>query len=404
MQKGVRLYYLAGAADIASDYKTWKEKQSNAVSFGGGVFMEQFFQFCHEIDAHAKLVSTADGTNLRAGRFTLEYRNPNPKGFAGLRYHLRLIGYMFGIMASITRFKPDLVLLGIAERYWFMLYIFYFSRIKFVPFLHCTLWPRMKSFDQLTLAQKFLFHLTGNFLEHRCEAVLAISDAIDSQISKITRHNGLKIFKFRPIYEPTLFNEISSPDWNQSPFRIIYVGRVEVNKGIYDLLKVAKLLKKRGGGEVFFDVCGTGDALLDLRNAVRQDSLVNIHIHGHCDRKRLSRLYSQCHAVIVPTTKDFPEGFNRVSIEAILCGRPVIISSAAIESKIAAAALEVSPSDAGGFANAIVELRDNRNTYERLCRGAVAAQEYFYDNDAGWENALRNIMIKAGGLTDVMRP
>src|SRR4029079_446467 len=159
-----RIYYLAGAADIASDYKTWVEKSSHATSFGGGVFMEQFFQFCYELEADAQLVSTADGTSLHADHFILDYRNPNTRSLSGFRYHAKLITYMLGIIVSIIRFRPNLLLIGVAERYWFLFYIFYFTKIKIVPFFHCTLWPRMNSFEQLTLAQRILYRLTGLFL------------------------------------------------------------------------------------------------------------------------------------------------------------------------------------------------------------------------------------------------
>lgn len=387
-----RIYYLAGAADIASDYKTWVAKGSNAASFGGGVFMEQFFQFCHEFNADAQLVSTADGTSLHAGRFVLEYRNPNTQNLAGLRYHAKLISYMIGVIVSIIRFRPDLLLIGVADRYWFMFYVFYFSKIKIVPFFHCTLWPRMKSFDQLTLAQKILFRMTGMFLKNRCEAVLSISDVIAPQLNKITSGRAPRIIHFRPIYERAMFKDISPPDWHRSPFRVVFVGRIAADKGIYDLLEVVRLLSRRNCAGIAFDICGTGEELSNLNNIAKREQLINVNIHGQCDRKRLHTIYSQCHVVIVPTTREFPEGFNRVSIEAVLCGRPVVISSAAIEPKIVAAAIEVKPSDIEGFANAIVKLRDDNDAYRRLCSGAAASQEVFYDKNYGWEHALRDIL------------
>jgi glycogen synthase len=390
--KRMRVFYLTGPADIVSDYRAWANPRGSTASFGAGIFIEQFFQFCKEIDARGHIVSTASGTNAALGPFVLEYRNPNVAELAGLRYHIRMICYMIGIINSIIKFKPDLVLVAVADPYWFTFYTLYFSRVTFVPFFHCALWPRLKAFDELSFAQRTLLRLTGSFLRTRCKAILSITDVLKNQLSTIVGSRGPKIVQFRPIYEPDLFKDVAPPDWEKRPFRVLFAGNVSRPKGIYSIIEVAKRLINSNADEFVFDVCGTGEELPTLRKLVEQEQLTNVFLHGQCDRPTLKSLYSRSHVIMVPTTRDFPEGFNRVSIESILCGRPVIASTAVIEPAISSAAIKIDPNDIDGFHSAVIRLRNDRNYYENLCKSALQIQGQFFDKGASWENGLRRII------------
>jgi glycogen synthase len=393
--KPLRIYWLAGPSDFANDYKTWKNQSGNATSFGGGVFVEQFYHFCHEMNADAHILSTTSGENFCAERVAVEYRPDADPGVAGWRYHLRLVGFMFAVIISIFRFQPDVVLLNVADRFWFLLYIFYFSKIKMVPFYHMCHWARLQSFNELTLVQRLQLRLTGHFLRHRCPAALTISDAITPQLDQITAAHSPKIVRFVPVYDRALFKDIHPPNWHNTPFRVLFVGRVSTDKGVYDLLETARVLRKRNRDNIIFDICGTGDEIENVRKLIKREGIKDVNLHGQCDRKTLQELYSQCHVVIIPTSRDFAEGFNRVSIEAVLCGRPVIISSAAIETDTARAAIEVTPGDIEGYANAVAHLQDDGNFYQTLCSAAVDLQHLFYDRKRGWEHGLRAILGNA---------
>lgn len=162
----------------------------------------------------------------------------------------------------------------------------------------------------------------------------------------------------------------------QFSFSSSVVGRVTTDKGIHTLLDVARLVRSQPSSRTFFDVCGTGDEFDAVQSVIAHEQLAEIQLHGHCSREQLHSLYSRCHVVIIPTTANFPEGFNRVSIEAVLCGRPSIISTAALEPEIASAVIEVSPYDINGFADAIRILRENREVYERLRLSALRLQDF----------------------------
>ena len=82
--------------------------------------------------------------------------------------------------------------------------------------------------------------------------------------------------------------------------------------------------------------------------------------------KRLSAVLASSHAVIVPTTSRFEEGFNMVCAEAIFAGRPVITSPVcpALE-YVREAAVQVPPDNIEKYCQAILKLYDDQEFYEQ---------------------------------------
>ncbi len=105
--------------------------------------------------------------------------------------------------------------------------------------------------------------------------------------------------------------------------------------------------------------------------------------------------YARSHAVIVPTTSDFIEGFNQVVAEGVLSGRPVITSRVcpALE-YVREAVVEVSVDDVQGYGDAILRLCDDGEFYRAKRRGCVGAQAQFYEVERGWGAALKKVLTK----------
>jgi glycosyltransferase involved in cell wall biosynthesis len=104
-------------------------------------------------------------------------------------------------------------------------------------------------------------------------------------------------------------------------------------------------------------------------------------------------MYDRSHVVIVPTRSEFGEGFNQVTSEGILTGRPVITSSVcpAVE-YVREAVVEVPPDDVRAYADAIVQLATDRDFYREKQGACAAAQEQFYDDQRSWGAVVRSIV------------
>ena len=198
---------------------------------------------------------------------------------------------------------------------------------------------------------------------------------------------------FVPSFHPKLFDGVQPPTPERTPFRVLFVARIEEQKGIFDLIEVARMLRSEGRN-VVFDVCGTGSAFEDAKRRVAQLSLDDtIRMLGWCDRKEIHAAFERSHVVLVPTTTQFVEGFNMVVVEGLLAGRPVVTSQVcpAIE-YVRDAVYEVPPDDPRAYANAVAELMDNRNRYEELARNSRACARRFTDREWGYQSALRHVL------------
>src|SRR5207302_10136880 len=122
-------------------------------------------------------------------------------------------------------------------------------------------------------------------------------------------------------------------------------------------------------------------ALDGLRRGADEAGLAGrFRCHGYCSRAFMRQMYARSHAVIVPTTSDFIEGFNQVVAEGVLSGRPVITSRVcpALD-YVRDAVVEVGVDDVQGYGDALLRLCDDPAFYRARCDGCVAAQPQFYD-------------------------
>ena len=105
------------------------------------------------------------------------------------------------------------------------------------------------------------------------------------------------------------------------PVRLLFVGRFAFNKGLDVLLAVARRLEKEGRtGDVRFVLAGDGPLL----EGMKQEGLpANVELPGRVDDAQLSKLYAECHALLLPTRF---EGMPTVVLEAMAHARPVIVS------------------------------------------------------------------------------
>jgi glycosyltransferase involved in cell wall biosynthesis len=206
------------------------------------------------------------------------------------------------------------------------------------------------------------------------------------------------IVPFLPTYRPQSFGDGFAPPASSTPFRVFFAGRIEANKGVFDLLKIARDFAAAGQTQVEFDLCGEGSQLEKLRQAAGAAGVLGrFRCHGHVGKPQMRQMYEDCHVVIVPTTTDFIEGFNKVVAEAVLAGRPVITSSVcpALE-YVRAAVVEVPPDDAEAYGKAILELSRRPELYEQKRRACADIRQQFCDPHRGWKTAVERALFAIG--------
>jgi glycogen(starch) synthase len=387
--KRTRFAYLSGPVNALDVYNAWAKRAQ--LEYFGTSYLTQFYQACADNGAEGYVITTLPGSynSQQAGSFLIENR-PTPSGLSGLSYHLGFCIWILKILPGMIRFRPDVLIITAGHNYWIFLSILKLFGVVIIPAIHDSLWKR---FLPLKTSWRILRRLEALFFLCCVNETIVAAESTAEQVRALVPKKNIQIEVFLPTYPPQQFASIRSIDFNTRPFRILFMGRIETNKGVYDLVEIASLLDP----QVFhFDVCGDGSELPSLRRTIEERGLnATLSCHGFLDRKELYALLDQVHVVIVPTTTDFEEGFNMVCAEAILYGRPVITSAVCPAlAYIRDAAIEVPPNDVEKYREAVIRLATNPNLFEAKRDACKALQMQFYDPNNSWGAKLQVVLKK----------
>ena len=98
------------------------------------------------------------------------------------------------------------------------------------------------------------------------------------------------------------------------PLRVLFLGQVNIRKGIPYLIEAARLLK---GAPVQFDIVGP----ISIADQFVVSAPSNVRFHGSVTRDKVQNFYSQADVFVLPTISD---GFALTQLEAMSYGLPVI--------------------------------------------------------------------------------
>lgn len=392
MSKTLRILYSAGPGNVIGTYKYWVQGQDDpsqvSLTWSG-----QFYDVCRALEAKAHVISWCEERNLlRDDQLIVEHRPIPLLKASGMLFNLGKLWYGLGIIASAIRFRANVVIAVDGTTHWFLLSLLPWLGIQVIPSLQCVLWCK---YAHLRKTEELVLRLSRSLFAKDCFAILAMSEDIADQVKQVTAHQPRPIIKYLPAYRKTEFEGVGDPDERRKPFRVLFAGRIEQDKGVFDLLEIAKRFANSGRQDITFDLCGNGSQLEYLRLAAKQAGVDSSFVcHGHCNKTKMRQMFKQSHVVIVPTRTDFIEGFNQVVAESVLSGRPVVTSAVCPAiSYVREAVVEVPPDDAEAYGDALLELCDNREFYEEKRRGCLALQEQFYDLSKSWGAALKYVLV-----------
>ena len=376
-------------------YQHWKAGRDDP-SEVSRTYSGQFFDVCRELGAKGYAITTrSDRARLVDGDFVIENRPVRGLKDGGLRYHLGQLSYGLRLTLTALRRRADVAVISTGT-HWFALSAMALLGVKVVPALHCALWPAGR--PPSGRIARSIAKLDGWFWRHFAAATICVSPECERQVRQIAGTVRGPMYQVRAQYRRGYLDALPPAMWpDQQPFCVLYAGRIERVKGVFDLLEVAKQLEAKHPRRFRWEICGSGPAQAELAAAAKDAALdQNFILRGKLDRAAMADAFSRAHAVVVPTTAQFAEGLNKVCVESILAGRPVITSihSNALD-VLGNAAVEVPSGNVGAYADALIRLANDREVYESASRACAAVQEQFYDPARSWGTALLQILRTA---------
>ena len=390
MVRKLRVVFLDGPGDAIESFRFWEQGTDNP-NVTHIAFSQQFFDACRSVDATVLVIAEhARLERVSGGRFTVEHWGDPTVGKSGIGYHLAVVRRAAKLFREIIRFRADVVV-STDRPYPFLLHVLRLFRIKTIINFHCVLW----CMNEVPLGvRRLLNQLNGTFLRSGCTAIACVSSEVKKQVRKISAPSTVPFVDFLPWLRARTFEGISPPDIEQKPTRVLFVGRIEESKGVFDLLAVARQLRDQGRTDIVFEVCGNGSEFSRLRQETELHRLSDTFVlHGHCSRVQMREAFGRSHMVVVPTRTSFNEGFNMVIAEALLAQRPVISSRVCPAVDYASGSIFlVTPDDGEAYGEAIVHLSDNKEAYVDLQSRSYAAGERFLEESTSYRSAFEHML------------
>ena len=385
-----RLFYAGGGpGDFVRAHRKWRKGVPDSREISK-TFSGQVADYCKASDIDAYFVSPhPDSARVEDGRFVIEHR-PKPTSDVGaIRHQLRELWYGVGLAASARRFQANVALVDSGATSFPAMLFFKLVGIRVVCILHNTLWP--KGHPPTRPADRLQLWASGLFFRFGADAVIGVSPECTRQVEELTKGRPPPLFEARAQFWRTTFADDADPPVSDSPFVVLYVGRIEENKGVFDLVEMAAHQEHRSPGRFRFEIWGDGEALQELRELIERRGLATmVRAPGYLSPDRASEVRAQSHVGIVPTRSNFNEGMAMTAIESILARRPLIASSAvpAVE-VLREASVECPTDDVDSFVDALESLASEEERYSQMVSACDTLRDDFFDNHHGLEHAIR---------------
>jgi glycosyltransferase involved in cell wall biosynthesis len=145
---------------------------------------------------------------------------------------------------------------------------------------------------------------------------------VSSYVKDLLILNGFDSNNLHVIYNPISINNKAIKSVAPSLPFILYVGRLDIEKGVQFLLHAMKIVLKKLTN-IRLIIVGVGNEKDNLQLLAKELQIENnVVFLGRINNDFLSSLYRRSQAIVVPSI--WPEPFGRVVAEAIMFEKPVI--------------------------------------------------------------------------------
>lgn len=227
------------------------------------------------------------------------------------------------IFILLIRFKPDRIVCGVTgSAFWFSYSV---ARIRSIPFVH-------SEHNQLIVSDGWSWRRIRSVIDswfiRKATAVICHGPYLKDQLKEIGVPES-RIFEFDVGFEDLLREDPESrsdllPDELEHCQFILYMGRLEVDKGVFDLLMACKASL----------LCNEQLRLVYAGDGSQKHRLGEEVTAGHLDKRvlmlgrvphgDLAALLKKARVLVTPTQGGFPEGRCMSAMEGFVMGVPVI--------------------------------------------------------------------------------
>ncbi len=389
-----------GPGDVVGQYRDLLAGKPPEFQIGMS-FSMQFIDWCDQAGAEAHLVSWhSRPDSLQVGPHRME-NLPKPALYfgSGVKHHIGSLLYGLTIVKLALRERPDVLIVDSGTTHWIVLALLSLFGIPVIAVIHNTLWPM--GFPPKRRLDRILRSIDGFYFRHFAAATVAVSPECERQVRQVAGTPHGPIYQCRAQYRHGFLDRVGPPPPHQGrPFRTLFLGRLEENKGVFLILAVAERLEKEMPGQFAWRIVGSGSAAESLTHQVEEKKLGHVvRVEGRIPNEAVAlETFSWAHAMIVPTTSEFCEALPMVAAESILAGRPVVVSTVVPAWEVLdGAAIKAETDSVESFVEAFRKLALDPSYYDACRQATLTVQSQFCDAANGLGNVIGRAILKLNG-------
>lgn len=228
-----------------------------------------------------------------------------------------------------------------------------------------------------SLKEKIYRNLTRWFIKIDALKASAVRVVNQNQTPEFLRKAGIS--KDKIVYIPSAYIDLDvfRPMDLSKKYDLIFVGRLEINKGINLLLEAVKILLTIHSKQLKVLIVGDGllrkDLDLKVKNLKLQD---NVMLYGRAqDQEEIAGLINKSKIFVMPS---YNEGGPRVVVEAMACGVPVLATDVGFIPDFAHKnAVKMIDWNAKDIANKIKKLLEDEDERNRIIMSGIEVAKQF---------------------------
>ena len=385
----VRIAYLAGPGDVFGTFQYWKQGRHDPRT-PSIAYSTQFYEFCDAVGGEGVLIThSAEGAeSIADGAYSfinLAYR----PGSGGAGYFASRLKYALACLGALSRIKPHAVVAA-SDFDWQYLPFAKALTKRLVLSIHNTRWPMGRR--PSSMRQQVSDALYGLAIKS-VDAAVCTSHECERQVKSLAGESSATFVEAPQQAALADSARLARPTPPAGGGRLLFIGRLEPAKGVYDLFNAFRRLKlSRPDMELVY--AGSGNALEPLRREVSLHKLeADVRLLGHLTSEEVHAEIEKADLVICPTRTDFNEGLALVCFEAAAHGVPPVMSSIVPAQDLLEGACAVYEADnAEALAETLSRVLDDSAHYEAMSALARKRAGMMLDRSLSWGTQLYRAM------------
>lgn len=377
----LRIAFVAGPGDVVGTFNCWQQgthdPRTPVIAYS-----EMFYSLVSALDASALLLVEQDKQPEKPDprfRFIFTARR---RGRRGIGYRLDERAFAKNALRHLHAYHADVILVGTDAPDSLIANLPPARRIILTA--HNAFWPMGKR--KTSLKSRLGYFMKSRALR-RIDSVVNTSSECASQVAALGGPSGPRSFTEVPqIHQSSYPKEVSVPSEIR---RLLFVGRMEEDKGVFDVLEAFNAVAK-DHSELQLEFVGTGSADRQLQSAIAASPHVDrIVFRGQLLARSVHERLDAADLLICPTRSSFKEGLALVVVEAAVHGVPTLLSSVVPAKALFPDCCVEFPADKiPELKEALSRLINNPTDYRSLCAELARHRAKFLDRSKSWGSLL----------------